>query len=406
MKATANREGLLTAVQIASTVVPARSPKPILTHVKLVALDDGKAAAIMATDLDLGITYRVSGLTFDVPGAVVIPAQKALAILREIPDDEVTLESTGSAVRIKGRSARFDLLAEDPMLFPEVGVVHDGEVCHRMVAGELATLIKRTVFAASNQNSRFALCSVRMEFDAQESRVVLVATDSRRLAMMPGQAAVAATGREALVPPKALALLQKVLLDPEEEIEIAIRSNDILFRSNKVTIYSRLVEGRFPRYQDVIPKTCATQIPLVVGQVSGAVRQSKIVTDSDSKGVAFRFHDGVLTLTSRSPKAGESQIELPTTYSGPATEVTLDPDFLLDAFRVLEPEVETMFEITDDKRKSVFRTQDGYAYVVMPIHQDADAAPPPPRSPARVEVADDVPADDVETVPYEDYEPN
>ena len=370
MKASCNREGLLTAFQVACSVVPARSPKPILRHVRFELLEDG-VCELMATDLELGLRYRVSGVQGEQAGQAILPSSEVLAILRELPDEQIVIESTENGVRIAGAASKFELASEDPLQFPEVPSFGEAEG-HKVKSSVLATLIRRTIFAAAQENSRYTLHSVLIEFG--QDQVTLVATDGKRLAHMPGPASIQGEIQEGifLVPPKSLNLLQKILHDPEEEVEIGLRENEILFRTPKVTIYSRLAEGRFPRYQDVFPGEAQHRIPLLVSSFHAAIRQSRIVTDEDSKGVGFRFGSGSVILESHGTEHGDSVVQLPIGYDGEALDVTYDPGLLAEALRVLDPDEEISLDIVDTKKASVLRTSDGYAYIVMPLSRDRE----------------------------------
>lgn len=368
MKATANREGLLTAFQIVAGVVPARSPKPILKSVKL-ELGEDASATLMATDLELGIRYRVSGITVDEPGTVILPAAEMMSILRELPDETIAIEDRASGIKISGAASRFELPPQDPLGYPDVPDFGD-ESGHKIKGGHFATMIRRTIFAVAPENSRYALNSVLFEF--AEDRVNLVATDGKRLSRMPGK--VTAGGGPSsgtwLVPPKALNLVLKTLVDPEEEVEIALRENEVLFRTGKMTIYSRLVEGRFPNYMDVFPPPAVLHVPLPVAQFHAVVRQSRIVTRDESKGVEFLFDPGMLTLTSRGQDTGEAEIHLPIGYDGESIKLIFDPQLLVDALRVLDADEEISLDLVDNRRAAVFRSRDEFEYVVMPLTKD------------------------------------
>ena len=232
---------------------------------------------------------------------------------------------------------------------------------------------RRTIFAVAQENSRYALNSVLIEFP-EEGKAQLVSSDGKRLALMPGATtrSGAAPAGLTLVPPKALALVQKTLVDPDEELEILVRENEILFRTGKVTIYSRLTDGRYPRYQDVFPPSPKVKAPLIVSRFLGAVRQAKIVTSEESKGVDFKFDDGTLTLRSRGAEIGQSEIRLPIGYDGPPLEITFDPQLLIDALRVLDPEQDVSLEMIDDRKAAVLRTADQYAYLIMPLTRERE----------------------------------
>ena len=135
-------------------------------------------------------------------------------------------------------------------------------------------------------------------------------------------------------------------------------------------IYSRLVEGRFPRYQDVFPTQSELRIPLQVGPLHSVVDQASIVTSEDSRGVDFQFSSGLLKLVSRAPDQGSSDVELPISYSGKTLEITFDPRYLADALKTLDPALQIVAELIDSKNAAVFKTEDDYSYVIMPLTKD------------------------------------
>jgi DNA polymerase-3 subunit beta len=368
MKASCHREGLLSAFQVAAGVVPQRSPRPILRSVKLV-LTAPNIATLLATDLEIGIRYQLSGVEVETEGSMVLPVGETMSILRELPDERVTLRAGDGGVLIEAASSRFELTTEDPLEFPDVPDMGD-EPPHKTKAGTLVVMIRRTSFACASENSRYALHSVLVEFE--EGRFKFVATDSKRLALMPGAVEIAGEVPEGnwLLPPKSLQLLQRVLTDPEEEVAFVLRDNEALFRTSKVVIYTRLVEGRFPKYQDVFPPEIKYQVPLPVAPFFGVVRQARILTSDESRGVDFRFSEGELRLESRASQLGQSEVRMPIGYSGETVEVTYDPQLLVDALKVLDPSEEITLELADSRRASVFRTRDEYAYVVMPLMRD------------------------------------
>jgi DNA polymerase-3 subunit beta len=368
MKASCHREGLLTAFQVAAGVVPQRSPRPILRSVKL-AFSSPDQATLLATDLEIGIRYQLSGIEVDSDGSIVLPVGETMSILRELPDERIQLRAGDGGVLIEAASSRFELSTEDPHEFPDVPEMND-EPAHKTKAGTLLGMIRRTAFACASENSRYALHSVLVEFE--DGRFKFVATDSKRLAIMPG--AVETAGETPignwLLPPKALQLITRVLADPDEEVSFVLHENEALFRTGKVVIYTRLVEGRFPKYQDVLPSEVKYHIPLSVGPFHGVVRQSRIMTNDESRGVDFKFSDGELRLESRAAQLGQSEVRLPIGYSGDPIDVTYDPHLLVDALKVIDPSEEINLELADNRRASVFRTKDDYAYVVMPLIRD------------------------------------
>jgi len=202
-----------------------------------------------------------------------------------------------------------------------------------------------------------------------------VGTDGRRLAMMEGPAQSVGghqTGDNmTIVPTRSMHLLEKALVDGNEEVHITARANEVLVRSPRATIYSRLVEGRFPKWRDVFPKRVdAVRIELAVGPLHSAVRQAAIVTSEESRGVDFTFAGGKVVLTGRAAEVGQSRVELPIPYDGAAVSITLDPRFFSDFLKVLEPETTFTLEVKDADSAAVCQTDDGYGYVIMPLARD------------------------------------
>jgi DNA polymerase-3 subunit beta len=331
--------------------------------------DGPQSAILLATDLELGIRYRISGVESDSTGSMVLPLAEAVSILRELSDTQVKIRDVDGGVIIEGSASRFELATPDAQNFPDVPSL-DEEQGHRVKAGVLLNMIRRTVFSCASENSRYALHSVLVEFE--EKRGKFVATDSKRMAVMPGAFELAGDVPEGnwLLPPKALQLVTRVLQDPEEDVQLILRENDATFRTNKLMLYTRLVDGRFPKYQDVFPPEAIRRVPLPVGPFHAVLRQSRILTNVDSRGVDLRFADGTLTLQSRSAQLGQSEVTMPIGYNDDPIEVTYDPQLVIDALKVLEPEEEIVLELFDNRRASVFRARDDYAYVVMPLMHD------------------------------------
>ncbi len=374
MKVRCVREPLLAALQSAQAVVPARSPKPVLSNVKLEA--DRDSAEISATDLEVGIRIRIEGVETSAPGAVLLPSARLAAIVRESPAGTVfDIHTDGTATIVKAPRSEFRLPAEDPLEFPAVASF-PADSGHEISAPLVRELVRRTVFATDNESSRYALGGVLVELGDKE--VTAVGTDGRRLAKMKGPAVstgVGSGGASAevapIVPARAMQLVERCLSGADVPVRVAVRPSEILFHSGSTTISSRLVEGRFPRWRDVFPsRPDAIRVHLVAGPLLAAVRQAAIVTSEHSKGVDFTFEPGQLVLTGRSAESGESRIELPIDHTGETVRIKLDPRFVSDFLRVLDADTAVTVELTDAQSACVCTTTDGYGYVIMPLAAD------------------------------------
>jgi DNA polymerase-3 subunit beta len=368
MKLHCHRPSLMTAFTIVNTVVPSRTPREILKNVKLQVV--GGAATLIGTDQEVGIRYQIPGVETQSEGETLLPTARVLSILRELGDESVDIEVEQDRVWIRSGHSEFRLSAEDPAEFPTVAEF--AEEKYHVADGEtLKEAIRRTIFATDIESTRYALGGVLLELGSDS--MALVATDSRRLALVkiPCQShgVEQPENNTPVVPRAAMSLIEKSIGE-DCEVRLAVHANDVLVQCGNSTIYSRLVDGRFPRYGDVIPAEATHVVDLVTGPFYSAVRQAQIVTNEDSRGVDFTFDDGTLTLHSEAADIGTSKVDLPISYDEDAMTIKFDPRFLAEFLRVLEPETQVHWHLIDDESAAVLRTDDDYTYVIMPLSRD------------------------------------
>jgi DNA polymerase III subunit beta len=375
MKLVCHREGLLSACQLASAAVAARDVKPVLKNLKAVVEDD--RCTLMATDLELGIRLEVRGIKVEDPGEALLPTARLISILRESTDEELTIEANIESCMVKGAHNEFEMPGEDPAAFPDIPAFAE-EKYHELTAGVLRDMIRRTVFAAASaEHSRFGATTGAL-VELEGDKATLVATDGRRLALCHGQAKAhgghSTKGQTAVVPVKAMNLLERNLAAPDEVVKICVRPNETLMRTERAMIYTRLVEGRFPNYRQVLPAKQNAKVPLTVGPFLSAVRQAAIMTDEESKRVTFNFAKKKLTLQARGAETGRSRVEMPIDFDGKAVEISFDPKFLVDVLKVFEPDTPLILELTDNATPAVFKHDPDYLYVVVPLMAAAAGA--------------------------------
>jgi len=369
MKVSCNREDLFSAFQLVSGVVPARSPKPILQNVKLVA--NPEESVLLATDLEVGMRCKVGGIEVHTSGEVVLSTSRMTAILRESTDPVLQVEAQENQVQIQGQRSQYKLTAESPQEFPEVPNFVD-EKYHVISGPLLRTMIRRTVFATDVESTRYALNGLLVELEG--NRLSFVGTDGRRLAIMRGTG-MAVSGHNTkdftpVVPTKAMNLVDKVLQSDDEEVHLALTPAKVIVRSKRAVVSSRLVEGRFPRYQEVFPSRSEATVSLNVRDFLQATRQAAIVTNEASRGVDYSFANGKLSLVAQAAEVGQSQVEMPISYDATPVTITFDPRYLIDMLRVLNEESSITLDLIDHQSAAVFRTDDGYTYIVMPLTRE------------------------------------
>ena len=370
MKIQCNRAKLLEAFDIAAAVAPKRSPKAILQNIKI-EVSDGRAV-LSATDLDVGVRVQAAEVQVQDTGVALLPAIQFGGILRESSDEMLTIETEAQGMRVRGERSEFKLPSMNPDEFPSVAPFAEARY-HEIPARLLKEMIRRTTFATDPQSSRYALGGVLLEFG--DGTLTAVGTDGRRLAKMEGPAISVGgveTGEQpTIVPTRALQLIERSLSEADAEVQLATTGNNVVVQSPRLTLTSRLVEGRFPRWRDVFPRReSPVTIDLPVGPFHAAVRQAAIVTSDESRGVDFIFGEGVALLTGQAAETGQSKIELPIGYSGAKIAIMLDPRYVTDFLRVLDPEKTFHLEIKDSESAAVCHTDDGYSYVIMPMARD------------------------------------
>jgi DNA polymerase III subunit beta len=368
MKVVCHREGLLSACQLASVAVATRDVKPILRNLKAVV--DNDRCTLMATDLELGIRLEVRGIRVEEPGEALLATSRFISILRESSDEEMTIEAGPDACRVVGATNEFEMPGEDPSAFPDVPTF-DQEKFHELSAGVLREMIRRTLFAAATGEQLRYGATTGILWELEGNQATLIATDGRRLALAKGQAEAfgehSTTGTTPVVPAKAMNLLERNLAEPDEKVRISFRANEVLMKTERAMVYSRLVEGRFPDWRKAMPQKHAVRVPLTVGPFLSAVRQAAIMTDDESKRVRFQFAKGKLTLRAQGAEAGQSRVELPVEYAGKNLEISFDPKFLVDMLKVLELDTSLTLDLNDASSPAIFRHEPSYLYVVVPL---------------------------------------
>lgn len=366
MKLYCERDALLGDCQLAAAAAASRDIKPILKHLKAVA--EGDRCTLMATDLELGIRLEVRSPEVREGGEAILPAARLTSILRESTDKHLTIEADSERVVVTGESNEFEMPSEDPGDFPDIPTFTAGKH-HEITAGTLRTMIRRTVFATAKENSRYAMTGVVWELDGDHCK--LVATDSKRLALVTGPAKAVgghSTGSGShIVPTKAMALLERNLHDDAEVVSVVIKPNEALFKTARATVYTRLVEGRFPPYKDILPKKANARIPLAVTPFLTAVRQAAVMTDDESKRVSFHFGPRKLTLAAQGATTGRSKVEMPLEYDGTPIEIAFDPSYVVDVLKVLDDAAPLTLDLTDGSKPALFKSGSDYQYLVMPL---------------------------------------
>jgi DNA polymerase III subunit beta len=366
MKVKFNRVALAEALNLLISVVPSRTPKPILRCVKITAGKNG--VGICATDLEVGINYSISEVQVEQEGEVVIPADRLAAIVRESSDEVLAVQARESACEIKGSDSHFTIYGHEAGQYP---VVPDfqGAADIEITLANLQTGIEQCLFATAKESTRYALNGVLWE--TKGKKLSMVATDGRRLAKVrvdiTAATSKAMTDVKVIVPAKTMSLLDKIGSSEKDIVSVKLVGNQILAGCANVVISSTLVEGNFPNYEDIIPTDYDKKLTLATEAVLSAVRRSSLLTSEESRGIKLAIEKDSLVFSCRSPETGDAQINMPIDYKGKPIEIGFNPQFFIDVLRVIRtPEFE--LELNQSDRPGLIKSGKDFLYVLMPIN--------------------------------------
>lgn len=369
MKITVHRQGLLAVCKTVLGMVPSgKNINPVLNNFKVVTHDDG--LTMQATDTEMGLRLEFRSVQVQEAGAALWPAQRITAILAELPDENLTITSTQGSTRIVTDSAEFELPGEDPQNFPDLPEPIS-ESGYSLLAGDLARCLRRTLFAVADENTRYT-ATKGVLWNFKNLALDLVATDGRRLATERMELEEVCEPKEPVLPVlpgKAVQALAKLLTDPDERVLVSISANEALLRSERGTLYTRLVDGRFPAWQAVIPREadCLATAQVSASSLQTALRQAATMTDVESNRVLFTWEANKLTLSARGQQVGRSRVSIPVTFTGQPLEINLAPSMLLDFLRVLPTDQEVTWHLKDSSSPVLLTGDGNYRYVAVPI---------------------------------------
>ncbi len=365
MKLTVSRETFLAKLGIAVRGASTRSSIQTLAGV-LLRVQEGHTE-LEATDMELGV--RVSLETSDAsPGHAVIPGRLLLDVVRSLPTDDLSLEyrSAQQDVEVVSGPARFHLRTLPPEDFPKLPEA-PSEGVMTVPAAAFADTIARVARAASRDETRPHLTGVLVSASERELR--MVATDSYRLSVKETSLEQPLEGSlEANVPARTLQELGRIAgTAAGGEIEVASLEHQVIFRLGDVTLSSRLVEGRFPNYKQLLPEAFEHELRVSTGELLEVVRRVSLLAQKNAP-LRLRFTEGSLEISAQTPDIGEASESLPVPFNGEPLEIGFNPEFFRDGLESAESE-ELVLKLISSLRPGLIQSGDdgGFLYLVMPI---------------------------------------
>jgi DNA polymerase III subunit beta len=337
MRFTISREKLQEGLAAVAASIPAKTTLPVLANILVETTDKG--IRLSGTDLDIAVSTEVTA-DVETAGAITIPAKKLSEIARELPPAPVKIGASGEQrVTLECGRSRFKLLGLPRDEFPAFPAVRfdDAGSAWRVKSGDLQKLISHTSFAVSNEESRPILNGVLWELRPELMR--MVATNGHRLSKMelPLEAGGAAPQSDLIVPPKALDQVRR-LFASDEQLEIARGDNHLGFRSPATSVFTRLIEGPYPNYEQVIPKE-NDRIAIADKQaLAGALKRMSVIASDQTHRIRLSFNAAMLKFAVQTPDLGEAQDELPVRYTGDPLDIGFNANYLLEILKYIPTE--------------------------------------------------------------------
>ena len=366
MNLTIAKEQILSGLQSVQNVVSTRTTLPILSNVLLRA-KEGRLE-LTATDLDVTVTCSVEA-SVKAAGAITLPAKKLFGIARELSSGEMDLEvddkhvcslrSGPSFYKIRG------LAAEEFPPLPEFKEDKKVTIPQEKIRG----MLKKTSFAISTDETRYVLNGIFLSL--KEHKLTMVATDGRRLALVDEEVDISEKSQgEFIIPSKAVNELNR-LLQEKGEVEIRFTDNQAAFtlKNDKgldTVIITKLIEGNYPNYRQVIPAETKERITLVREEFQHALKRAEIMTSEKQNSVKLTFSKNNLSITANTPDVGEARESIAINYKGKEVSIAFNPGYMIDPLNAL-PDDEVYFEIIDELSPGVFKINGPFLYVVMPM---------------------------------------
>ena len=368
MRVTIEREAILRALGRTQGVVDKRHSMAVLTNALLEA-GDGKLDVI-ATDLEVSLRQSIAAKVIE-PGRAAASARTLFEIVRESTSEEIQLRTLENQwVEVAYGRSNFKLMGINPDEHPGMPAsVRNGAKAARVQidAGELAEMVRKTVFAVSTDDTRSNLAGVFLTKGQKKGTLRMVATDGHRLALIERPTGATLT-EGAILPRKGLAELGKLLPEESATVTLTISASEATIEVGDALLSLRLVEGTFPDYQKVIPESTPRELIVGRDELFQTLRRVSILSSERARGVRFKLESGSLAIVANNPDMGEASEELAVDYQGDSMEVGFNARYLLDVLGVLPEGSRVEIGLGDELSPGVVRGADeGYCYVVMPM---------------------------------------
>ena len=371
MKFKINRDHFANGLAQVLNVVGSKATMPILSNVLIEAEKD--QISLSTTNLDLGIRCKIKAEIKE-GGSVTLPVKRLATIVRELPSVDVTFDgSPNHQVKLTSGGSTFKIMGIGKDEFPPLPEFGD-EKAYTLDQSELVSMLRSVSYAQSTDETRYILNGVYFNF--RDEKLTLVATDGRRLALIAKEVEVPAANAGAIIlPAKTVSELNR-LLDKGTKVKINFNERRAAFQISTdkdtsglidhVYLYSKVVEGNYPNYQQVVPKETHQRIKLERELLLQCVHRAQLVCSEKANSVKIKISSNLLEIFAASSDFGEAHESMAIGYNGPDLQVAFNPAFLMDPLKALTKD-EVFFEVKDEVSPGVFKTLESFICVIMPV---------------------------------------
>ena len=361
MKFSIAKDKLLEGLQTVQNVVSTRTTLPILSNV-LIRAENG-ALHFTTNDLDVGMSCSVEA-KIEKPGGTTIPARRLAGIVKELPASEVSVEvDSKNAASLNCGPSFFKMMCLPEDEFPALPKL-DKAKAFTLHQKALKEALRKTSYGISTDETRYVLNGILFSF--KENKLTLVATDGRRLALVDIELEFPRSNEvDVVIPAKCITELQR-LLGEEGDVKLAVGENHVSFEAGGKLLVSKLIEGNYPNYRQVIPAESRERITIERELLLNAVRRVSLLSSDKSNSVKLIFTKNNLEIAANTPDIGEAHESLAIAYKGKDFSVAFNPGFLMDPLRNLT-EDEIHLEVSDEMSPGVIKVNSPFLYVLMPM---------------------------------------
>ncbi|HLD30572.1 MAG TPA: DNA polymerase III subunit beta [bacterium] len=364
MKIIVGKEDLVKATQIAQNGTSTRNTLPHLSSFYLETKEN--SLEIVATDLEIAIRCQIP-VQIKSKGKITIPGKKFTEIVRELPGEEVTIEETeDNRIAIRAKSDIYRLSSISTEDFPQVPEFNKNKVI-KLDRDRFQEMLIKTSFSASTDESRYVLCGVFCILE--KGKIKLVATDGRRMALDIAETEDKNAKGKVIIPNKTVSTFLKLLnFSTSKEILLNIEENMIAFLFDSIYLSSRIIDGSFPNYDQVIPKSQAISVILPTEEILKATRRVSLITNERSRTVKYSFKKGKIQISAQTEGVGEGLTEIPIEYNHQEIDIAFNPQFVMDVLKHIESQ-QIEIGITNSLNPATFKEKDkeNYINVIMPM---------------------------------------